>query len=75
MGAMLGVLIGYYLGVKAGPKGFEELQDAWTTISKSAELKDMMTGGVSIARDLVRQGGALLATRLAEGDPPLRRVA
>ena len=28
MGAMIGFLLGYYLGVKAGPNGYEELQEA-----------------------------------------------
>jgi hypothetical protein len=75
MGAMLGFIMGYYLGVKAGPNGYEELQDAWKTISSSAEVKDTISGGVSVARDLLRQGGAMVASRLADPETPLRRVA
>jgi hypothetical protein len=72
---MIGFLLGYYLGVKAGPEGYQELQEAWATISSSAEVKDLLSGGFSVGRDLVRQGGALLASRLGESESPLRRVA
>jgi hypothetical protein len=72
---MIGFLLGYYLGVKAGPEGYGELQAAWATITSSDELKDLMLGGISIARDLARQGGAIVAGRLADPEAPLRRVA
>lgn len=75
MGTMLGILIGYYLGVKAGPKGYEELQDARKTISSSTEVKDMVAGGISISRDVIRQASTMLANRLGEAEAPLRRVA
>ncbi len=75
MGTMLGFLVGYYLGVKAGPKGYEELQEAWKTISSSAEVKDMISGGISISRDVIRQASSMLASRLGDAETPLRRVA
>ena len=76
MGAMIGLAVGYVLGTKAGQKGYEELQDAWDTISSSEEVRDMLVGGMAMARDLLRHGRALLAERLAS--PPgadLRSVA
>jgi hypothetical protein len=64
MGAMIGMVIGYVLGTRAGEKGYEELRDAWKTITTSDEVKDMITGGLSLAGDLLHQGRGLLAQRL-----------
>jgi hypothetical protein len=64
MGAMVGVVIGYVLGTRAGEKGYEELRDAWKTIRSSDEVKDMVAGGFSIARGLLQRGSEMLATRL-----------
>ncbi len=75
MGTMMGFLLGYYLGVKAGPKGHEGLQEAWQTITSSEELKDLLTGGFAVARDMARKGGAIVAARLAEQESSLRRAA
>jgi hypothetical protein len=75
VGAIVGVVIGYVLGSRAGTRGYEELKAAWKTISSSAEVKDMVVGGLSLAGDLVRQGRGLLAERLQVPDGTLRRVA
>lgn len=76
MGAIVGVVIGYVLGSRSGEKGFEELREAWRTISTSEEVRDMVAGGLSVAGGLVRQGRGLLADRLQlpEGSG-LQRVA
>jgi hypothetical protein len=76
MGAMIGLAVGYVLGTKAGQKGYDELQDAWETISSSEEVRDMLIGGLAMARDLVRHGRTLLAERLAvPAGTDLRSVA
>jgi hypothetical protein len=76
MGTVIGVVIGYVLGTRAGDKGFEELRDAWKTITTSDEVKDMVAGGMSIAGDLLRRGGGMLAERLQGSDnATLRPVA
>jgi hypothetical protein len=64
MGVVVGVVIGYLLGARSGERGFEELKEAWKTISTSEEVKDMLAGGMSLAGDLFRQGRGLLAERL-----------
>lgn len=64
MGAIVGVIIGYVLGARNGDQGFEELKEAWRTISTSEEVKDMVSGGISMAGDLLRQGRGILADRL-----------
>lgn len=64
MGAVIGVVIGYVLGTRAGEKGYEELRDAFNTIRSSEEVRDMVSGGLSIGRDLLRRGSEMLADRL-----------
>jgi hypothetical protein len=76
VGAIIGFFLGYVLGTKAGADGQEQLKNAWTTITSSEELKDMLSGGLSMLTDLSRQGRSLLADRLAGSDrPELTRVA
>jgi hypothetical protein len=77
MGALVGVVIGYVLGTKAGEKGYDEFRTAWKTITSSDEVKDLASGGLSLARDLLRRGRGLLADRLqpASGHAGLARAA
>ena len=80
MGAIIGVVIGYVFGARAGEKGLTELRDAWTTITTSEEVRDTVSGGVSVARGLVGRGGAMLVERLMGSptgatSPSVRRVA
>jgi hypothetical protein len=76
MGAIIGFVLGYVPGTRAGAKGQNQLKDAWNTISSSEELKDMLSGGIGVLSDLARQGRGLLADRLASPDrPELSRVA
>jgi hypothetical protein len=77
MGALVGVVIGYVLGTKAGEKGYDELRTAWKTITSSDEVKDLASGGLSLARDLLRRGRGLLADRLqpVPGHAGLSRAA
>ena len=77
MGAMVGFVLGYILGVKAGADGEKQLRDAWQTITSSEEVKDLLSGGLSMAGDLIRQGRGLLVDRLTppETGGRLSRVA
>jgi hypothetical protein len=68
MGTMLGLVIGYVLGTRAGEKGYEELRDAWHTIRTSEEVRDMAIGGLAIGRSLLQRGSSMLAERLQAGD-------
>jgi len=40
---------------------------SWRTISSSEEVRDILSGGLATARDLVRQGAAVMADRLSQG--------
>jgi hypothetical protein len=77
MGAIVGFLLGYVLGTRAGDKGWLELQDSWETIRSSGELRDIVVGGLATGRDLLRQGAGLMANRLSQPatSPGLRTVA
>ena len=77
MGVVIGVLVGYAIGSKAGSEAWPELEDAWKTIVASEEVRDLLSGGVSVARDLLSRRGELLAGVLGFGDPSahLRQAA
>ncbi len=64
MGVLIGVIVGYVMGAKSGEQGIEELKDAWATIRSSDEAKELMAGGLSIAKGLLTRGGGMLAERL-----------
>jgi hypothetical protein len=68
MGTMLGLVIGYVLGTRAGEKGYDELRDAWKTIRTSEEVKDMVVGGLAVGRSLLQRGSSMLAERLQPDD-------
>jgi hypothetical protein len=73
--AVIAFLAGYVLGARAGEEGLDELKKAWQTISSSGEVKDLLAGGFSIARDIVSRGGGMLAERLPATEQRLTRVA
>ncbi|MGO8863342.1 MAG: hypothetical protein ACLQRH_21660 [Acidimicrobiales bacterium] len=77
MGVVIGVIVGYALGSQAGADAWPELEEAWRTIVASEEVRDLISGGVTIARDLLSRRGELLAGVLGIADPDakLRRVA
>jgi hypothetical protein len=73
--AVIAFVVGYVLGARAGEEGLEELKEAWKTVSSSGEVRDLVAGGLSIARDVLTRGGGLLADRMPSGEPRLTRVA
>jgi hypothetical protein len=72
MGVIIGVLIGYALGSRAGPDAWSELEDAWHTIYTSEEVRDLLSGGLSIARELVERRAEVIAGIL--GSEPTRKL-
>jgi hypothetical protein len=60
MGVIIGVVVGYAFGTRAGEEGWEEFKEAWKVISSSEEVRDMVMGGLSIARDLLMRGSKAL---------------
>jgi hypothetical protein len=75
MGAAIGVVVGYLMGVRAGKQGYEELVDAWETIRTSDEVRDILASGVMLARDLVAKAAEIVAGGGPKAEDILRRVA
>jgi hypothetical protein len=76
MGTLIGFAVGYLMGTRAGREGLEQLQRAWETIVRSQEVRDMVSGGFAVGKDVLQQGRGLLAERIApRGVGQLRRVA
>jgi len=73
--AVIAFVVGYVLGARAGEESLEELKEAWKTVSSSGEVRDLVAGGLSIARDILSRGGGLLADRMPSSERPLTRVA
>jgi hypothetical protein len=61
MGVIIGVMVGYALGSRAGSGSWAELEDAWNTITSSEEVRDLVSGGFSMAKDVVTRRADFLA--------------
>lgn len=55
MGAIIGFVLGYALGTRAGDRGWNELLESWQRISSSEEMKLFLTDGLGTAPDLFRR--------------------
>ena len=77
MGVIVGVLIGYALGSRAGPDAWTEFEEAWRTIYTSEEVRDLAAGALGIVRELVEKRAEVIAGILGGGAPSgrLRPVA
>jgi hypothetical protein len=77
MNVIVGVLVGYVIGSRSGKDAWSELREAWQTIVSSDEVRDLVSGGISLARDIVLRQAKSLAGVLGVADPDntLRRAA
>jgi hypothetical protein len=77
MAAILGAVVGYIFGTRDGKEGWDEIRDAWKVISTSEEVRDMFSGGISMARDILGRGSEGVAARMggSRSDQSLRPVA
>ncbi|HEX3796324.1 MAG TPA: hypothetical protein VHV57_17660 [Acidimicrobiales bacterium] len=73
MGVVIGVMVGYALGSRAGSDAWSELEDAWKTIVNSEEVRDLVSGGASMARDLLGRRGEIIAGVLGFSEQDDRR--
>lgn len=64
MGAIVGLVIGYVLGTRAGDKGNVELQQSWRTITTSQGFRDMLGGFFALTVEFLHRGRSALADRL-----------
>jgi hypothetical protein len=68
MGVVIGVLIGYAMGSRAGAGSWAEIEDAWNSITSSQEVKDLVSGGMSMAKDMVSRRADILVGVLGFSD-------
>jgi hypothetical protein len=54
MGIVIGVVVGYAFGTRAGDQGWAEISEAWKVIRNSEEVRDLVMGGLSFARELIK---------------------
>lgn len=55
MGALVGFVVGYFMGTKAGPGNLDEIREAWKTISASEEFKGLSATAMSLIGGLAKQ--------------------
>jgi hypothetical protein len=77
MGTIIGVVVGYAFGSRAGERSWEEIRRAWSDIARSPEARDLAIGGLGVLRQVfARYLGAARQLQQAEGPlGGLRRVA
>jgi hypothetical protein len=75
MGVLIGVVVGYAFGTRAGEQGWEELKEAARVIVTSEEFRDLVATGFTIGRELVGRGSEILAGALGTSDNRLRPAA
>jgi hypothetical protein len=54
-------MVGYALGSRAGSGAWAEIEDAWSTIVASEEVRDLLSGGLSMAKDVVVRRADVIA--------------
>jgi hypothetical protein len=72
MGVIIGVVIGYALGSRAGPEGWAELEDAWHTIYTSDEVRDLVSGAADIVGEVLKRRAEIVASII--GTPERSRL-
>lgn len=72
MGVMVGFVLGYVFGTRAGAEGYQEMVRAVRTITTSGELKELAGGVMSLLGDVLRQSTGALGDG---SQAKLRRIA
>jgi hypothetical protein len=55
MEAIIGFVAGYLVGSREGKAGLERLKTSWQAIRSSPEVRKLLTDGLSMAEQVVRQ--------------------
>ncbi len=74
MGGLIGFVVGYVLGARAGQEGLDELKEAWQSVIESEEFRGMVSIGKMMAQNALAQAGGSLAQNLkdlGDGKGPL----
>jgi hypothetical protein len=73
MGTLLGFVVGYVMGARAGPEGLDALVESARGLAATPEVKGLISGGLGLFSNALRSG----AKQLTVGTDPaaLRRAA
>jgi hypothetical protein len=58
MDLIIGFVVGYVLGAKDGHEKFEELKEAWQTITQTEEFQKLLMTGLSFVNQIGLQNGS-----------------
>jgi hypothetical protein len=58
MDLIIGFVVGYILGAKGGHEKFEELKEAWQTITQTEEFQKLLMTGLSFVNQIGQQNGS-----------------
>ena len=56
MGALVGVVVGYALGMRSGATGLGDLKGAMLSIGSSGQVKDLLGQGMGLVGEVVKTG-------------------
>ena len=73
MGVIIGVVVGYAFGTRAGENGWSEITEAWKVIRTNDEVRDLVAGGMLVARQVLKGSGKFVGA--PGGRTSLRPVA
>jgi hypothetical protein len=65
MGVVIGFIIGYWFGSSSAPLDFKEISEAWDGIKKSEEFQALLSGGSTMAKQLLENGTETLVAEMA----------
>lgn len=73
MGTLLGFVVGYVMGARAGPEGLDQLATSVRGLAATPEVRGLISGGYNLVSGILRSG----AKQLTDGSDPaaLRRAA
>jgi hypothetical protein len=76
MGTIVGLVVGYAFGTRAGKEGWTEIKEAWKVIVTSQEVRDLVGGGFALLVRVAKSRGESLSKLLgSEDSAKLRTVA
>ena len=71
MDLIIGFVVGYVLGAKGGQEKFEELKEAWQTITQTEEFQNLLMAGLSFVNQIGQQSRTDIG---GEGRPVTERL-
>ena len=74
MGALIGFILGYIVGAKAGPEGYDEVVRSIRTLMESEEWKGLVATATGFLGNTLAQGGDAVAEQLRSSSEDLAKT-